>query len=108
MAYVVECVRHSTLERSSSILQAEREIFISKGTPRTDECSLVLIGRCNIYLIILGKAVHQGINLAASTFVNDLIYEGSGVIVLRTGPINIMVINADSYSTLLLIYRDNV
>ena len=108
MAYVVECVRNRTLESSSSVLQAEWELFISKGTPRTDECSLMLIGRCNIYFIIPGKAVHQGINLTASTFVNDLIYEGSGIVVLRIGLINIMVINTDSYSTMFLIYRDNI
>ena len=45
MAYVMESVRHRTLESGSSVLQAERELFISESTPRIDECSLMLILR---------------------------------------------------------------
>ena len=52
MANVMKSIGHRTLKSGSSVLQAEREIFVRESTPRTDECGLVLILRCNIDLII--------------------------------------------------------
>ena len=52
MANVMKSVGHRTLKSGSSVLQAEQELFIRESTPWTDECSLVLILRCNIDLII--------------------------------------------------------
>ena len=52
MANVMKRVGHRTLKSGSSVLQAERELFIRESTPRKDECGLVLILRCNIDLII--------------------------------------------------------
>ena len=57
----------------------------------------------NLYLIISGKAVHEGKNLATHTLIQNLINKWCGEIVLRTGMIQITEINTYADSSLLLI-----
>ena len=68
----------------------------------------MLISQENVNLIVTRKTVHEGKNLTLGTVINDLIDKGSRIIILRTGTIDVMVINTDPNGTMFLIYRNNV
>ena len=63
---VMKSEGHCTLEGSADIFETERELLISKGTPRTDESSLVLISGSNIDLVVTRKpSIKEYISLPA-------------------------------------------
>ena len=68
----------------------------------------MLVLRFDLYLIISGKAVHKGKNLAPRTLIQNLINKWCGEIVHRTGTIQITEISTYVDHSLLLIYRNGV
>ena len=67
----------------------------------------MLIKWKDIYFIITQKFVHKGKDLTPRIIVDDLIYKGGGIVVLRESLIVISIVNIDSNCALLLIHRDN-
>ena len=105
---VVECIRHHSLKCGPNILKAKRELFICKSPPWTDKGGLILISRCNSYLVITRKTIHKGKDLTPSTFIDDLIYKRGGIIILWIGMIKVTVINTDSNGALFLSHRHDI
>ena len=54
-------------------------------------------------MFIARKVVHEGKYLTPSAVINDLIDKGSRIIILRTGPIDVTIINTDLNGTMFLI-----
>src|SRR5271168_3567328 len=108
VSYIMKSIRHRTLKSSTGIFEAEGELFISKGAPGTDEGRLMLICRSNVDLVVTRKTVHERINLATRTLVDELVDKWSGVVVLWTCSVDITVVNADTNGALFFIDRDNV
>ena len=63
----------------------------------------MLVLRFNLYLIISGKSIHEGKNLATRTLIQNLINKSCGEIVFRTGMIQITEISTYADRFLLLI-----
>ena len=99
---------HGPLKSSFSVIKAKRHFTICKRSPRTNKCSLVLVLRFNLYLIIPGKAIHEGEHLATRTLIQNLIYKWCGEVVLRTSTIQIIEISTYADHSLLLIHRNGV
>ena len=87
---IVEDQGHRPLKRSSGVFKAERHFSIRKCSPRTNKCSLMLVLRFNMYLIISKKVVHEGEHLATHTLIQNLINKWCREIFLRIGTIQIM------------------
>ena len=100
---IMKGIRHLTLKSGTGILETERELFISESTPWTDKGRLVLIGRCDINLVVARKAVHERIYLTPSTLINKLVNERCGVVIFWAGSVNIAIIDIDANSTLFFI-----
>ena len=66
----------------------------------------MLVLRFNLYLIIFGKSVHKGKNLATRTLIQNLINKWCGEIVLRTGTIQITEISTYADRSLILVHRN--
>ena len=81
---IVENKGHCPLKRSSGIFKAERHLPICKCSPRTNKCSLVLVLRFNLDLIVPEKVVHKGEHLTTRTLIQNMISKWCGEIVLRT------------------------
>ena len=96
---------HHLLKCSSGVFKAERYFLICKRSPRTDKCSLVLVFRFNLYLIISGKVVHEGEHLATRKLIQNLINKWCGEVILRTCTIQIVEISAYVDHSLLLIQQ---
>ena len=64
----------------------------------------MLVLRFNLYLIVSGKAIHKGKNLATHTLIQNMINKWCGEIVLRTGTIQIVEISTYADFSLLLIH----
>ena len=105
---IVEDQGHRPLKSSFGVFKAERHFLICKCSPRTNKCSLMLVLRFYLYLIISGKAVHKGKNLATCTLIQNLINKWCGEIVLRTGTIQITEISTYADRSLLIINRNEV
>ena len=99
---------HGLLKRSSDIFKAEGYLPICKSSLRTNKCNLMLVLKFNLYLVVSGKAIHKGKNLATSTLIQNMINKWCGEIVLRTGTIQITKINTYADYSLLLINRNGV
>jgi hypothetical protein len=52
-----------------------------------------------IDLIIAGKSIHEGKDFTPSTVIDDLVNERGWKIVLWTSFVNILIINANAYTT---------
>ena len=83
MMNAMESIGHRSLESGPGILQSKRYFLVCEGTPRTVKIRLVLINWENVNLIISRNTVHKGKNITPGTVVNDLIDEGSRIIILR-------------------------
>ena len=81
---IMKCIGNLHLKRSPSIFVMEREIFVRECTPWIDKSCLFLIGKCDVDLVVTRKTIHEGKYLAPSTFINDLINEGSRIFIFRT------------------------
>ena len=68
----------------------------------------MLVIRFNLYLIIPGKAIHDGEHLATRTLIQNLIYKWCGEVILRTCTIQIVEISAYVDHSLLLIHWNGV
>ena len=68
----------------------------------------MLVLRFNLYLIIPGKAVHEGEHLATHTLIQNLIYKWWGEVILRTSMIKITEISTYSDHSLLLIHQNGI
>ena len=68
----------------------------------------MLVLRFNLYLIISGKAIHEGEHLATRTLIQNLINKWCGKIVLRTRMIQIAEISTYADRCLLLIHQNGV
>src|ERR1700722_16654553 len=99
MLNIVESVGHSSLERSTSVLQTERKFPVGKSTPRTNESSFVLVLRSDVDLIIAGKSIHKRKDFAAGTVIDNLIDERGRKIVLGTSFVNIPIIYKNANTT---------
>ena len=64
----------------------------------------MLFLRFNLYLIVSGKAIHKGKNLATCTLIQNMINKWCGEIVLRVGTIQITEISTYADHSLLLIH----
>ena len=53
---IMECKGHSPLKRCFDVFIAEGSFLVCKGSPRIDECYLMLIIRFNLNLIITKKS----------------------------------------------------
>ena len=99
---------HSPMKSGSGIFKAEGNLSICKGTPRTNESSLMLVLGFNLYLIVSGKAVHKGKNLATHALIQNLIDKWCGKVIFRTGTIQVTEISAYADRSFLLINRNEV
>lgn len=108
MINIMKGIIHHSLEGSTSILHTKRELFVRKDSPRTNESSFLLINGENVNLVISRKTDHKRKNLTLDTFVDDLIYKGSGIIIFRTCPIDSMIVNTNVDSSLFLSRRNNI
>lgn len=95
VADVMKHIGHCLLKCGSNIVEAEMEILIREHTPRTNKGCLFLIDRCDVDLVITRKTIHKGKDLTPGTFINDLINEGSRIVVFRTGTIEISIIHTN-------------
>ena len=68
----------------------------------------MLISKCNANLVIARETIHKGKKLTPNTFINVLVNKRSGVVVLRVGSIDIIVINSNPNGPLLLIDMNNI
>ena len=68
----------------------------------------MLVGGCNIDLVIAREAIHKRVNFTSCALVNKLIDEGRREVILRIGTIDITVINTDSNSALLFVHRNYI
>lgn len=102
---VMERIRHCSLKCGPIIHKAKRELFIREGSSWIDKGCLILITQCNVYLAVSRKNVHKGKEFTPTTFINDLVNEGSGVIILRTNMIEIMLIYAKMNNALFLCHQ---
>ena len=105
---IMEYQGHSPLKSSSGVLKAKRNFLICKGSPRTNKCSLMLVLRFNLYLIIPKKAVHKGKNLASCTLIQNMINEWCGKVIFRTCPVQVSKVSSYSDGYLLLINQNRV
>ena len=105
MPNVMKCISHCTLEGSTDIFETEREVLIGKSSPWTNKSGLVLISGSNIDMVISRKTVHKRVHFASDTLVNNLINEWCGEIILRTGSINIMIIDTNTDGPLFFSHR---
>ena len=105
---IMEDQGHRPLKSGSGIFKVEGHILICKGTPRTNESSLMLVLGFNLYLIVSKKAIHIGKYLASCTLIQNLINKQCGEIVLRTGTIQITKISTYVDFSLLLINWNGV
>lgn len=106
MTNIVKGVGHRTLERGTGIFKTKRELFISKGTPRTNKSRFMLVHGSYVDLIIAEEAIHKGINFASCTIIDKLIDEGCREVILGASAIDIAVINTYTDIALLFIHRD--
>lgn len=105
MFNIMKGIRHLSLQGSANIIQIKRDFFVRKGSPRKNESNFVLVSRNKVNLV---KTVHKGKNIASGTFVNDLIYKVSQIIIFKTCPIDITIVNTNMDSSFFLIYRKNI
>jgi hypothetical protein len=105
MIDIVKCIRHSTLESSTCILQTEGEFPVGESTPRTNKIHFMLVLRSDIDLIIAGKSIHEGKDFTAGTVIDDLVNERGWKILLWTSFVDIPIINTNAYTTTLFINR---
>jgi len=56
---IVKSIGHRSLESGTGILETERELLISEGTPRTNKSRLMLVGGSYVDLVIAREAVHE-------------------------------------------------
>jgi hypothetical protein len=105
MLDIVKCVRHSTLERSTCILQTKGKFPVGESTPRTNKIHFMLVLRSDIDLIIAGKSIHKGKDFTAGIVIDDLVNERGWKIVLWTSFVDILIINTNMYTTTLFINR---
>jgi len=96
------------LKCGSNIFEAERELLVREHTPWADKRCLLFVGRCDIDLIITRIIIHRGKDLAPHTLINDLINEGSRIVVFRTSTIKISIICPNADCALFFSYRDNI
>ena len=68
----------------------------------------MLVSGRNIDMVIPRKTVHKRVDLTSCTLINELIDERCGEIILRTGAVDVTVINIDLDGTLLFIHRDYI
>jgi len=59
-------------------------------------------------MVVTRKSIHKGKYLAPGTFINDLINEGSRIVIFRTSTIEISIINANMDHALFFSHRDNI
>jgi hypothetical protein len=99
MLNIVESVGHSSLKRSTSVLQTERKFTVSESTPRTNESGFVLVLRSDVDLIIARKSIHERKDFVAGTVIDNLIDERGRKIVLRTSLVDIPIIYTNANTT---------
>ena len=75
---IVEDQGHCPLKSRYGIIKAKRHFPICKRSPRKNKCSLMLVLRFNLYLIVSRKAIHKGKNLATHTLIQNLINKWCG------------------------------
>ena len=105
---IMEDEGHSPLKSGSSVLKAKRHFLICKGSPRKNKCSLMLVLRFNLYLIVSKKSIHKGKNLATHTLIQNLINKWCGEILFRIGMIQVMEISAYTDHSMFLIHRNRI
>jgi hypothetical protein len=105
MLDIVKSVRHGTLERSTYVLQNEREFPVGESTPRTNKSCFMLVLGSYIDLIIAGKSIHEGKYFTTGTVIDDLVNERGWKIVFWKSFVDFPIINANAYTTTLFINR---
>ena len=101
---IMESVRHSLLEGSSSIFEVEGHFLIGEGAPRADESCFVLIFGLDLDLVISRESIHKREDLISRIVIQYLINEWHGIIVFKTCLIQISKISTDPYFSFLLIH----
>lgn len=101
---VMEIIQHFSLKIFPNILKAKKELFICKSPPWIDKGCPILISGRNVYLVVTRTIIHKGKYFTPSTFIDDLVYKRSGVVILWTGMIKVMVINTYLNGALLFSY----
>ena len=99
---------HSPLKSGSGVFKAEGHLPICKGTPRTNESSLMLVLGFNLYLIVFGKSIHKIKYLASHTLIQNLIDKWCGKMIFGIGTIQVTEISAYVDCSLLLINQNEV
>jgi len=84
VANVMKLIGHCPLKHSSNIFEIEGELLVREHTPWTNKGCLFLIGQRDVDLVMTIKTIHKGKDLTPGTFINDLINEGSRIVVFRT------------------------
>ena len=79
---------HGSLKGCPYIFQSKGHFSIRECTPRTNE-SFMLVFRFDLDLIVDGETIHKREHLTPRTCIYDLVNKWCGVIVLRTGFIEV-------------------
>jgi hypothetical protein len=103
MLEIMERKIHGPLEGISSIFETKRHLTIGKCTPWTNECGFVLVFGLDLYLIISRKTIHERKGLATCTFINYLVNEWCGKIIVWTGLVQITEVRTYANHALFLV-----
>ena len=105
---IVKGIGHGSLICSSDVFKAEGNFSVCESTTRKNKCSLMLILRFDLNLVITEKSVDEGKNLTPDASIQDLIYEWCGEVVFQTCTIQVSKISAHADRSLLLIHRNGI
>lgn len=108
MHHIMEQGDHGPLISDSSIFQPKRHDIISIGPPMCGECRLGLVLFCHFYLIVPRESIDEGKDCIGGYIVYQCVYMRKGGVVLWTCPIEVSVIYAHVYFSILFRYRDNI
>ena len=73
---------------------------MSEGSPRTNECRFVLVVGQYVDLVVTGETVHKREDFTTGTIIDNLIDEGSWIVVLWTCFVQIPIIDTHSNGSL--------
>jgi hypothetical protein len=105
---IMEIKHHGPLKSGSRIFKAKGNLFLCKGSPRTNKSYLILVLGLDFYLLIAKKIVHERENLTSYALVMNLIDKWCTKVILRTIIIQIMKIHAYSNCALFLVHLNGI
>ena len=99
---------HFSLKGSPDIFQTKGHFLVREGTPRTNESSFMLVFRFYLNLIVSEETIHKREHFTSHASIYNLVYKWRGIVVLRTGFVQISKVSTDVYGPFLFINRNRV